>query len=169
MVRLSVVLVFLLILVGCEDRDRIARLEKQNQALQESLAKEKSAVMDFDFQGKCAKDAREWFGRNYARDKDTVYLNFTNHYSKSRNKCFIFAEWHYGMATANRNLNLWFNDMAMFDVYENDKLGVFTESHRTYLDGTTPNSDTVTECEVVETQCKTMDEINKLAAKFMNQ
>jgi hypothetical protein len=33
-----------------------------------------------------------WAG---SRDKNTILLDFRNHYNKKENKCFGFVEWHY--------------------------------------------------------------------------
>jgi hypothetical protein len=165
----AALVLLLLILIGCEDRDRIARLEKQNQEFQESLAKEKSAVTNFNLQGKCAKDAREWFGRNYVRDKDTVLLDFRNHYNKAENKCFISVEWHYNSPSGIANSEEWINEITLWNIYENAKYGSFIEDHFIFLKSTSGNREDVDECYVSGTKCKTIDEFNDLRAKYMNQ
>src|ERR1019366_3368203 len=78
--------------IGCDTSERIARLEKQNQELQTEL-KNRNATADYDLQAKCSKDARIWFNENWSRDKDTILLDFSNHYNKSLNKCFIVVEY----------------------------------------------------------------------------
>ena len=79
MARLSATLILFIGVMGaCDSSERIARLEKQNQALQAEISKS-STTADYDLQAKCSKDAREWFNENWSRDKDTILLDFTNH------------------------------------------------------------------------------------------
>src|SRR5579859_1367236 len=78
----------LILCTGCDHEDRISRLEKQVSGLRSDVDKT-SAERDFDLQAKCAKDARLWFNENWSKDKDSVFLDFTNHYNKSSNSCLI--------------------------------------------------------------------------------
>ena len=80
----------LLIAVGCGQDEKIASLGKQNQELKAEVDKS-HATADYDLQAKCSKDAKTWFNENWTRDKDTVLLNFANHYNRSLNMCFILS------------------------------------------------------------------------------
>lgn len=93
---ISLLVLILFAAMGCDNSERISRLEKQNQDLRAEVSRSR-ATADYDLQAKCSKDAREWFNVNWAggRDKDTILLNFTNHYDKNLNKCFILVEYHY--------------------------------------------------------------------------
>src|ERR1700682_3437330 len=84
----------LLATTGCDNSDRIARLEKQNQELLAEVKKGQASA-DYDLQAKCSRDARAWFNETWSRDRDTILLDFSNHYNKKENKCFIFVEYHY--------------------------------------------------------------------------
>jgi hypothetical protein len=156
----------LIFAVGCDTSDRLARLEKQNQELQVAV-KGQQAVTDYDLQAKCSKDARAWFNENWSRDKDTILLDFTNHYNKTQNKCLVLVEYHYSSA-AGPNATLWTNDMTLTDVYENVKMASFGENHYTYFKPTINTSDNVIICEVLSQKCKSIDEFNTLLAPYLS-
>jgi hypothetical protein len=64
------------------------------QDLQAEIGKNAKSA-DFDLQSKCARDARTWFNDTWSRGKDTILLDYTNHYNKKSNQCFILVEYHY--------------------------------------------------------------------------
>jgi hypothetical protein len=70
---------------GC-DTARVDRLEKENAALKAKVDKA-DVALNLDLQAKCSKDARTWFNQNWPRDKNTIMLDFTNHYNAKFNKC----------------------------------------------------------------------------------
>src|SRR5947207_14641231 len=113
MIALGVVLS---VALGC-DTERISRLEKQNEELKAEIKKSQAAA-DFDLQAKCAKDARAWFNETWSRDKNTILLDYTNHYHKAANKCYILVEYHYSWGDKSGS---WVNDIMLYDVYENSK------------------------------------------------
>ena len=158
-----------MILMGtaCDNSERIAKLEKQNQELQEKVHKE-SRVADYDLASKCSKDARVWFNENWSRDKDTLLLDFTNHYNKKVNKCFIFVEYHYNPHFISAGGNSWTNHMAVYDVYENDKIGEFGENHYIRYMPQASSSDEVIMCEMNGEKCKNIGEFNNLARPYLN-
>ena len=120
---------------------------------------EKSHVVEeYDLQAKCSKDAKAWFNENWARDKDTFLLDFTNHYNKTMNKCFILVYYNYSIGKDGA----WANDMTVWDVYENSKYGSFGNIHY-------PSSrEEVALCEIGSAKCKTLQEFNGLAGQYMN-
>lgn len=151
----------LMMTTGCDVDERLNRLEKGNGELKAEVQKNRE-VADYDLQAKCSKDAREWFNRNWSRDKDTVLLDFRNHYSKVKNKCFISVEYHYSMGPGAS----WTNDIMLYDVYENVKYADYSESH--YIDFKNPARDEVTNCEVQGQKCTTIGEFNDLTGPFLN-
>jgi hypothetical protein len=154
--------------VACDTSDRLARLEKQNQELQAQVQKGNAAA-DLDLQAKCSRDARAWFTENWLpRDKDTILLDFTNHYNKKLNKCFILVEYHYDSKFAGAGGTSWTNDMLLTDVYENSKYGRFDENHYTYWKPTVTTNDEVISCELLDQKCKTIEEFNGLLRPYMN-
>ena len=130
-----------LMAIGCDSTERISRLEKQNEELQAEI-KKSQATTDYDLQAKCSRDAKGWFTENWStQDKTTILLNFTNHYNKGLNKCFILVEYHFSLGTGDS----WIRDITLWDIYENSKYGNFAESH------TVPNSNKVDEITRVNT------------------
>ncbi len=154
-------------LSACDTSDRIARLEKQNQELQAQVNKGDAAA-DLDLQAKCSRDARAWFNENWSRDKDTILLDFTNHYNKKLNKCFVLVEYHYNSNFAGNGGSSWTNDMEISDVYENAKYGRFGENHYTYWKPTASTSSQVISCELLDQKCKTVQEFEQLVRPYMN-
>lgn len=77
--RLSIALAALLFLPCC-DTERVDKLEKENADLKAALQKS-NAASQFDLQQKCSNASKSWFRENWARDKDTILLDETNHYN----------------------------------------------------------------------------------------
>jgi hypothetical protein len=152
------------LVAGC-DSDRLAKLGKENADLKAKVEKQDAAV-DYDLQAKCSKDARDFF--NTGRDKDTILLDFTNHYNGKLNKCFILAEHHFNSHLTGSFGTSWSNMMSLFDVYENNKYGEFGENHYTYFKPQIHTTDEVITCEVTGTKCKTEDEFSNLVRSYMN-
>jgi hypothetical protein len=120
----------LVIVAGCDHEARLTNLENDNQDLQAEIGKNAKNA-DFDLQSKCAGDARTWFNDTWSRDKDTILLDYTNHYNKRSNQCFILVEYHYHL-DKNRS---WVNDMNLYDVYENAKYGNISKNTMIYFKG----------------------------------
>jgi hypothetical protein len=154
---------------ACDLPDRVSRLEKENKELKAEVSSP-AAVADYDLQAKCSKDAREWFNVNWAggRDKDTLLLEFTNHYNKKQNKCFIFVEYHYNSHLAGREGWSWTNDMSLWDVYENFKYANFGGNTYTYYKPTISTSTEVITCEANGQKCKTVEEFNSFVRPYLN-
>jgi hypothetical protein len=157
----NIVLVF--VMAACDQPDRIATLEKQVKELQGEVTKQKASA-DFDFQERCARDARVWFKENWSSDKNTIVLDYINHYDKNLNHCFIQVEYHYSFGTGMS----WVKDTSIWDVNENTKFGDFSETHYIYGKPDMKDEDTVGECNVMETKCKTLDEYRRLVSSYLN-
>jgi len=151
-----------ILFVGC-DTDRINRLEKENQELKTKVEKG-DAARDYDLGARCSKDAKQWFRENYSRDKDTELLDYTNHYKKASNKCFLVVEFHYKTGASWT----WINDITLWDLYENSKYGHFAEEHIIEIGSKTPPTNQVISCEVLGNKCTSMDEFHKLADPYMS-
>jgi hypothetical protein len=161
----------LFIATGCDTGDRLAKLEKENQELQAEIKKRDNAGADLDFQAKCSKDGRNWFNENWAgsRDKNTILLDFRNHYNKKENKCFGFVEWHYHSNFAGPGGSSWTNLMSLWDIYENIKFGDFSQNTYTYWkpQPTTTTNEVLT-CDVLNQKCKSVEEFNRLVSPYLN-
>ena len=153
----------LLLVVGCNNSERIAGLEKQNQEMKGEISKLRAAS-DYDLQAKCSRDARAWFNENWSRDKNTMLLDFTNHYNKNLNKCLALVEFHF---LFDPNSGSWTNDMTLWDIYENSKYGNYAESHLVY---TKPFrvEDQMNRCEMLDKTCKTIEEFKAFVRSYMN-
>jgi hypothetical protein len=167
----KLVVLLLLMVVGCNNNaERIAQLEKQNHELQEQL-KRSNATADFDLQAKCSQDSKAWFNENWAgtrNDKDTILLDFSNHYNKKLNKCFILVEYHYDSHFAGKGGSSWTNDMELWDIYENSRYGSFGENHYTYSKPEPSSHNDVSTCEVLGNKCTLHDEFNNLVRPYVN-
>ena len=124
---------------------------------------------DFDLQSKCAKDSKQWFIENYLpKDKETILVDFSDHYDKKNNKCFILVERHYESNLAGPNGTSWTNHISLYDVYENSEYGEFAENHYTYWKPKLNTSEEVISCKVHGSDCKTSDQFDNLVRPFMN-
>jgi hypothetical protein len=155
----------LLMAMGCGQDEKIATLEKQNQELKAQVEKS-HATADYDLQAKCSKDARAWFNENWASTKDAILLDFTNHYNKSLNKCFILVEYHYSNSFAGTSG--WTNNMSLWDVYENSKYATFAENHTTYFKPTVHTEQSVVICELLGKKCMNIGEFNDATLPYMS-
>jgi hypothetical protein len=157
----------LLLTIACDLPDRVSRLEKKSEELDTRVSKNETTA-DYDLQAKCSKDARAWFNENWSRDKDTVLLDFSNHYNKKGNKCFIFVEYHYNNRFVGQGGTGWTNHMSLWDIYENSKYGEFVENHYTYFKPTITTSDQLVTCDMFDQKCKSMDEFNSFMRPYLN-
>jgi hypothetical protein len=157
----------LLMILGCDVPDRVSRLEKENQETKAEIEKirtARSATADYDLQAKCSKDAKTFFTEGWTRDKDTVLLDYSNHYNKAQNKCFIYVEYHFHTGTDAS----WINDISLWDVYENVKYGFFFETHTVFLKPEYHVENEVGTCEFLDKKCKTINEFNGFMQPYLN-
>ncbi len=147
--------------VGCDTPERVTRLEKQVQELQAKVSKDQ-AVIDYDLQAKCSKDAKTWFNENWGRDKDTQLLDETNHFNKAQSKCFVVVEYHYSRPPAPS----WNNSISMWDVNENVKYADYSESHYIDYKRASLSQDEVVTCACNGKSCKTLEEFNGLISAY---
>jgi len=160
----------LFVAAGCDTGERLTKLEKENQELRAEIKKRDSAPADLDAQVKCSRDAKTWFNENWAgsRDKDTILLTFTNHYSKRFIKCSIFVEYHYNSNFAGPGGTSWSTIVSVWDVYENSQYGDFSENHYQRWKPEYSTTDKVLTCEVFSQKCKTIAEFNGLIRPYFN-
>jgi len=150
------------LLAGC-DADRIAKLEKENADLKAKVEKQ-STALNFDLQQKTAKDARSWFASSFTKDKDTIYLDYTNHYNKKLNTCFVWVERHNRDTDSQKLLGPWFNIVEVWNVYENSKYGSYVEHN----DPKDQQPHTELDCDVGGKSCSSLKEFQNLTQSFFN-
>lgn len=153
-------------LLGCGKDEKIALLKKRNQDLQAEIKKNDAAV-EYDLQAKCSRDAKAWFNDNWSRDKDTLLLDYTKHYNKSQNKCFVLVEYHYSFASLGQSSS-WVNDMGLWDVYENSKYGDISVTHYDYLKPDNKSEEKAGHCNVLDKKCSSIQEFNGLIQPYLN-
>jgi hypothetical protein len=155
-------LLTVLLLVSC-DNERTNKLEKQNQELLAEVKKD-NAVADYDLQAKCAHDSKIWFNENWGHpEKDTLLLNYSNHYNKRLNKCFIIVEYHHSLFGLS-----WANNESVWDIYENSEYGSVIVTHMIYQNPEFREEESVGSCKVYGKDCKTLDEFDNLARPYLN-
>jgi hypothetical protein len=151
-------------LSGC-DFEKTKAIEKENEELKAEL-KKRDAASQLDMQAKCSKDSKAFVNENYGGEKNTIMLNFTNHYNVAQNKCFVVIEWHYKIAPGYED---WQNDEMLYNVYENDKIGEFNKMTTVMLvKGQYNSSEGHIRCKVDQTTCKTQEEFNNLIGPYLN-
>jgi hypothetical protein len=146
-------------LCGCYG-GRITKLERQVRRTQ--------SAENFDLQGKCSSEAKTWYSDHWGntRDKDTTLLDYTNHYNKAANKCYIEVEYHF--RTPGGKTNDWTRDVVLYDVQENARYGMVLEDHDMEL-STAEVKVSVNECDFQGKTCKTVDEWNSYAQPYMSK
>jgi hypothetical protein len=156
--------IVLVTLQSCGDREKIAQLEKQTQQLQDEL-KQRHQAEDLDLQSKCADGARKYFKENWsARDPDTILLTYENHFNKSKNRCFVFIEYHFNV---NRTTGAWCNSMSLYDAFEGVKYGSIMLNYIN-IGQTYETRTTVSHCDVDDQKCTTVEEFNAKIRPYMN-
>jgi len=166
---LGMVALVLLLCAGC-DGDRTAQLEKEIAELKAKINQQDTA-RNFDLKEKCSTAARAWFNGNWAstsHDKDTITLDFIDHYNAKFNSCLIIVEYHYNSHLAGPGGQSWTKIINMYDVHENSKYADFSENHYTYIKPPNiSNNEEVITCDVEGRKCKTAGEFNDLTRPYM--
>jgi len=144
----ALVIIVATLLAACNG-GKIAELEKQTKELRAELETQKT-IVDLDTQAKCSNEAQRFFTEKYLpRTKQTVILDYTNHYNSKLRKCFIKVEWNYrGSPPQERDL---FKVVQIADVYENVEYGSVSEHHHSES-GQMVSLDY---CTVRDVECKT--------------
>ena len=164
LIRLVAVSLIIAALCGCDYDQRLATLEKQTKDLQQEV-KSNRAAGAYDLSEKCARASKAWFQANWQPDKDTILLDYTNHYNQKLNKCFITVEYHYNTRGGPRDL--WTNNMSLWDVNENAKYADFVENHYFNPKANPMATSEVVICEVTQTKCASIDEFNRMTSSYM--
>ena len=171
MTRLSAVGAFIALIAmsACDLPERITKLEKDNKELRTTQS-ERDRVANYDLQAKCAKDAREYFEKGWGTtDKNTLLLDFKDHYNRGENRCFILIEYHYNSKMVGVDGTSWTNLMNIYDVQENNEYAEFGENHYSYYKPKVTTGSEVVMCKVRGQECKSIDEFNKLCWSLMNE
>jgi hypothetical protein len=163
MMRFQVGVLCLVLIWSCGcDNGNAARLEQQK------------AAADLELQAKCSKASKQWFDENAAglgNDRNQT-IDFSNHYNKNLNKCFVLLEYRLNMETHRDGAGLKSEQIQrrLFDVYENNQIGELSKMH---AEGegklqSTPPTDTVGSCSVRDAKCASEADFEKSIKPYMN-
>ena len=116
--------------------------------------KEVAAKEAYELSEKCAKSAAEFVQEKY-KDWGGTVTDYTNHYNRKLNKCFVNVTFIYGFARAGET------DKGLWDVNENKRYGEFDDGlfHR----------DSPDICEMLGTPCKSKSEWDAMAKPYMDE
>ncbi len=143
-----------LLAAGCNSNsDQVSQLQQQNQKLQNQIND-----MNLDAQSKCADQAAKVFKQEDSTPQ--VFDNYTDHWNKSINKCFI-------LMTFNQNGGQ-MTDEELMDAFGGQTYGSYWSSISSdlskkslgcnvYPDGTNTNSQT----------CTSQEQFDSLVKPFM--
>ena len=148
-------------LLGC-DGATVRRLQMENDTLRAQLASREN-VTRYELAGKCSEDAGAFFRLNFPPDRTYVLHDVMNHYNRSENKCFALVETH---SKQTPQAAEWANEMSLWDVQENAKIGDFLELHD-YVLNEGDKTDLLT-CDIDGKQCKSLQNWNGSAYPYMN-
>jgi hypothetical protein len=100
----------------------------------------------------------------FSRDKDTIYLDYTNLYSKKLNSCFIWVEEH-SRDGQDKLLAPWCTYVSVWNVYENSKYGDFIEHHNP---GNEQLPQSMVICDLGEKSCSSLKEFQGLTQSYFD-
>ena len=153
--QLVILTLMVLVLFGCTDEKdkKIAELtkkfEEQSKLIEEQPKQKEQAIakQDMKLQEECAKGAYQYYNRYTFAEGG--YHNYTNHYNKKNNKCYILGvEIDNGTTTK-----------LLVDINENKDYG-----HYFLL-----NNSRLAECWVNDKQCKSEIQWDALAKPYMEE
>jgi hypothetical protein len=102
---------------------------------------------------RCGKAASDWFGRNWGKTASGEEASFENHYSPRANKCYVLLK--YTMPRREPPLLV----LHLFDISASRELGRFSRS----------GADAPSQCEVMESACKSEEDWRGLARALMEE
>jgi hypothetical protein len=104
---------------------------------------------------RCGEAAADWFGRHWGKTGSGEEASFENHYSPRTNKCYVLLK--YTMPRREPPLLV----LHLFDINGNGshELGRFSRS----------GADAPTQCEVMESACKSEEDWRGLARALMEE
>src|SRR5262249_42933944 len=148
------------------NRELAAQLVSEKEKLQSEKEKlERDPVADMNLQAKCAKDANEYYRREYAPlPEGFMLIDLTNNYNRQTNTCLVEVRRMYqvllGVGRHDRTVF-----MDVYNVYSNVREGQFV-AHEITQDGKKEEGE-VQRCTIQGQTCHSLDEYNRLSWKLM--
>jgi hypothetical protein len=120
-----------------------------------------SNIEDYELQERCGKRAEERFQQAYGNGISnvkggTVKSDYTNHYNRKLNKCFIFVR---GAFSGKKKQDNWVSK-ELVDINENRNYGTFLKS---------TEDDRVKVCTASGKPCNSEDEWDSLVKPYMEE
>ncbi len=151
--------VLAILLAGC-DSERIAKLEKENNELRESI-KTAAVIAKLELQGKCANQAKASYAEGgWLKEQLATY---TNHYNPKLTKCFMEVQ-----STTVQGGDV-FNNKYVSDAYEGKNYAEYAwkaEKGKKYWE-VAPFMCKVEKLSGEVVYCKTTEEFEELVKQFM--
>ena len=101
----------------------------------------------------CSKAAADWFKRNWGKTASGEEASFESHYGTRANRCYVFLK--YALPRREPPLLV----LHLFDIDGSRELGRFSRS----------GADAPSQCEVMETACKSEEEWRDLARALVEK
>lgn len=73
-----------------------------------------------------------------------------------------------GPATHGSVSSSWYGHEILYDAYDNVKYGSFSEGHMIYNSPAIADKDSVYECKLLDKECKTLAEFERLIGPYLN-
>jgi len=108
---------------------------------------------EYELAERCGKAATDWFRRNWGKTASGEEASFDNHYSPGTKKCYVFLK--YALPRREPPLLV----LHLFDINGSRELGRFSRS----------GADAPSQCQVMETACKSEEEWRDLARALMEK
>lgn len=108
---------------------------------------------DYELTERCGRAAADWFGRDWGKTASGEEASFENHYSPRTNKCYVLLK--YTMPGREPPLLV----LHLFDINASRELGRFSRS----------GADAPSQCEVMESACKSEEDWRGLARALMEE
>jgi hypothetical protein len=141
-------------LIGCYNK----KITKEQSSLSEKKVKE-----DYKLQVQCGKQCKEYFDKEYGNgfinwgSGEQLTSNYTDHYNKKLNKCFIQIT----SIEVVKNIENKFKRIVtktLFDLNENNKYASFIQFE---------NDNEPVNCRILEEYCNSIKEWDSLVKPYM--
>lgn len=108
---------------------------------------------DYELVERCSKAAADWFSGAWGKTASSEEASFESHYSARTKKCYVLLK--YAMPRREPPLLV----LHLFDINDSSELGRFSSTA----------AGAPSQCEVMETACKSEEEWRKLAQALMEE
>jgi hypothetical protein len=141
-----------------EKDQKIVDLTKKVETL--TKQKEQDLIREiYELQERCGKTCEEAFKKEYGKPERGWLCNYTNHYNKKLNKCFILVSATHYPGDKKDSLGIT-TDISLWDINEKKQYGQFFNARKTKF---------CFECEVAGKHCTSEQEWEALVKPYMEE